>query len=191
MKNQPTNPKIPTSKQTEYTDDDFAHEEGETPKASRKASESVRVSRHSEGRAQTARVKKERPAITISLGSRFNLPKEILDDPDYVYGWVAYSCSGEELQQGVEEAFDSYWLPVPKDEYPTLSRRYISDVFGRKEEDQLIRKGGQILMKREREIDDEFNKAYNERNERDQEMKNNYVLFDRSSRFYSPGRSAY
>ncbi len=180
----------PSLKQTAYTDDDFAHEEVETPKATRKTSEAVRASRHSEGRAQTSRVKKERPAITISLGSRFNLPKEILDDPDYVYGWVAYSCNGEELPEAVEEALDSYWLPVPKEEYPSLARRYIGDIFGRKEEEQLIKKGGQVLMKRERDIDDEFAKAYNERNLRDEEMKNNYVLFDRSSRYYSPGRSA-
>lgn len=174
-----------------YSSDDFAadSEDSESDSSYRKVSEAVRPSRHAQSRAHEGRIKKERPAISISLGSRFNLPQEILDDEDYVYGWVAYSCNGEELQEAIDEAEDNYWEFVPKSEYPTLTRRYRHDLFGRKEEDHLIKKGGQVLMKRLREIDEEYAKAYNERNLRDEEMKKNYVLFDRSTKFYTPGRS--
>jgi hypothetical protein len=107
-------------------------------------------------RASDARVNENknfvqrRAPITIGTGSFFNVPQEILrSDPDHSYSFIPYHSGGRELLEEYEEAvYVDGFVPVKRSSHPLLKRNAVETPFSRKEEDDLVKVGGQILMKR-------------------------------------------
>lgn len=130
-----------------------------------------RPKRSIEGRAFEGRVTETRKPLVYSNGSRFNVPKEVRDsDPDHYYSFIVYSSQNEELRENFYEAVDMGYMCVRGSDHPILTRRYDLSPFEKKAEDDVIKRGGQILMKIARENHDEQMKAYNEQNHRQEYM---------------------
>lgn len=142
----------------------------------------LRFNRAAHNRANTRRMNNERPPLDFSIGSRFNIPKEITEaDPDNIYGFIPYMAGGEQLQDIVDDAVERGWWPVLKSEHPILARRYLSDVFGKTEQCDYIKKGGQIAMKRSRIDHDHEMDQYKQMDKRNEELRKTMVLFDKSN----------
>lgn len=139
-----------------------------------------RASRSTESRAFESRVAEERPPIVFGGGTRFNVPPSVMkDDPDHVYGFVVYSSGNTEQKENYYEAMDRGWKPVPAAEHPSLSRGYEMTPFERREEgDQLIRRGGQILMKRTTETHTAEQDYFDSEKQRQQYMADMYKQND-------------
>lgn len=92
----------------------------------------------------------ERAPIVYSEDSRFNVPASIREsDPEHVYAYIPYKCGGKELEDDVYNAIEKDgFIPVRASEHPALKRRYDLGLFAKKDEDDLIKTGGQLLMKR-------------------------------------------
>lgn len=108
------------------------------------------VKRSLDNRAHESRVTEARPAIMFSEGSGFNVPEAIrLGDPDHRYAYIPYVCAGKELEHEYSDAiFNRGFEPVRASDHPTLSRRYAMSPFAERKDDDLIKLGGQVLMKR-------------------------------------------
>src|SRR3982751_3704375 len=103
------------------------------------------------------RIDDERPPIVFGGGSRFNFPESVvkkLKDSGKVVGFVVYSSGNIEQKENYFSAIDRGWRALDSREFPELSRQYSLSPFGKTEEDYLIRRGGQIAMIRDKEIDD-------------------------------------
>jgi len=102
-----------------------------------------------------------RAPITVARGSFFNVPREVLDsDPDHSYSFIPYYSGGQELLEVYEEAVHvDGFRPVKRSSHPLLKRQTVETPFSRKEDDDLVKVGGQILMKRpiEYKIEDDKN----------------------------------
>lgn len=112
----------------------------------------TRNSRNVESRAFESREANERPPIVFGGGSRFNLPSSVvqkLRDNDQEPGFVVYSSGNAEQKENYYNAIDRGWRPLSALEHPELARQYEMSPFGAREEDQLIRRGGQIAMVRD------------------------------------------
>ena len=135
-----------------------------------------RRSRTTESRAFESRVPSQRSPIVFGTASRFNVPAEVMkDDPDHKYGFVVYSSGNVEQRENFYEAMDRGWKPVPAAEHPSLARNYELSPFGNREEgDQLIRRGGQILMKRPLDIHEAEEEHYDSEKKRQQYMSDMY-----------------
>lgn len=126
---------------------------------------SSRTSRSSDLRSHDGRVSISgtRAPVSFATGSRFNVPKEVIEsDPDHSYEYIAYQSGGVDLTSEYDEAvYRRGFAPVERSQHPTLSRNDIANPFGKKQEDNLVKQGGQILMKRPIEVkkaeDDFFN----------------------------------
>lgn len=129
---------------------------------------SVRASRATESHSYEGRVTEERPPIVFSENSRFNVPQAIKDaDPLHSYSYIAYMSGGTEKRDEYYDAIHRrYFKPVRASENPILARRYELDPFDKKDEDDLIKVGGQILMKRPIEAKEAEDKYYDEKNSR-------------------------
>lgn len=106
-----------------------------------------------------------RPQIVFGGGSRFNLPNNViqkLKDEGKVVGFVVFSSGDVYQRENYFNAIDRGWKPLDSREYPELTRQYelAPSEFRNREEDYLIRKGGQIAMIRDKEIDDAENEYY-------------------------------
>ncbi len=138
-----------------------------------------RSSRATENRSYDGRVTEERPPIVYSNGTRFNLPTDLINgDPDHKYSFIVYSSGNQEQKENYFEAIDRGYQPVRASEHPTLARRYNLSPFDRKEEDDLIKRGGQILMKRPSDVHKAEEDYYNERTHRQNYMADMYKQHD-------------
>jgi len=145
-------------------------------------SKNPRASRSMELRGfKEGRVKDERPPIVFGLGSRFNLPPQLVQrfkDDGYVLSWVVYSSGGSDHKENYYEAIDKGYQPLPASAAPELMRQYELTPFGdgKREEasNQLIQKGGQTLMKRPIEIHNAEEDFYDSENQRQQYMSDLY-----------------
>lgn len=136
-------------------------------------------------RSKTARSSGERPALDFTIGTRFNVPTELIEsDQDHQYGFIPYMANGEQLQDVVDDAVERGWWPVLKSENPILARRYLSDLFGsnKSDRDNYIIKGGQIMMKRPKHIHEQEAAQYKEIDKRQEAFRKTMVLFDESKR---------
>lgn len=130
-----------------------------------------RPKRAYESRGFEGRVTQARKPLLYSQGSRFNIPKEVIDaDPDHYYSFIVYSSMNEENRENFYDAIDRGYEAVKGSEHPILARRYDLSPFDKKVEDDVIKRGGQILMKRPMEIHEEEMKIYNEHNHRQEYM---------------------
>lgn len=155
---------------------------------------SRRASRSTESRSYEARVTEERPPIAYGDGSRFNLPKEVIEkykDNGYSLSFVMYMCGKEEDKENYFSAIERGYTPVMASELPQLARRYSLSPFSQKEEDSLVRRGGQVLMKRLSDVDIAEKENYSEMHARQRIMSELHkqtdpgkprVMFDERSR---------
>ena len=101
------------------------------------------------------------------------------DDPDHKYSFVVYSSGNTDQKENYYDAMDRGWEPVPANEHPSLARNYELSPFGRIDEgDQLIKRGGQILMKRTVELDEAEHRYYDSETQRQQYMADMYKQAD-------------
>jgi hypothetical protein len=98
--------------------------------------------------------------------SRFNLPPAfLLKNREWVYSFVAFRSNGFECRDTYAEQCSRYWAPVGLEEYEEQHMGTYRSPFGRKDDtDGLVERGGQILMKRRRDIHDMEEAAYDKRN---------------------------
>ena len=124
-----------------------------------------RSSRNMQSRAYEGRVVSAKAPVSYMMGSRFNLPEQLVENlrkSGYEPGWIAYSRAKTEDKENYFDAIDREYQPILASEAPELARRYELNPFGNREEDSLIRRGGQILMKRPIEAHQAEQKHYNE-----------------------------
>lgn len=140
----------------------------------------TRRSRALDSRNFESRTVDQRPTFVYRGGSKFNVPLDVTDsDPDHVYSYVVYSSGNFEQRENYYEAMDRGWKPVAASQHPSLARNYNINPFGTRDEgDQLIRKGGQVLMKRTIEEDDAEKAFYDAENRRQQYMSDMYKQQD-------------
>lgn len=131
-----------------------------------------RASRSSENRFSQGRSKDNRPFITFGDGSKFNVPKEVIEsDPEHSYHFVPYQSGGDDLINEYEDAiYGRGMMPVKCSEHPSLRRHVVDGPFKRSDDD-LYKIGGQILMKRPKEIDKAEQAYFDERNSRDEYIR--------------------
>lgn len=146
----------------------------------RKPNEEKRFSSR-ESTSRKSRVEDERPPIVFGGGSRFNLPPNILKklhDTGKVLGFVVYSSGNVDQKENYMNAIDRGWKPLDAREYPELIRQYELSPFGIREEDYLIRRGGQIAMIRDKEIDDAEKDYYDADKQRQEYLLDMYRQTD-------------
>lgn len=141
----------------------------------------IRSSRASSSRVARSRISEERPPIVFGGGSRFNLPKNVikkLKDDGKVPAFVVYSSGNTEQKENYFEAAERGWKPLQANDFPELSRQYEMSPFGKREEDQLIRRGGQIAMVRDEAIDKAEKDYYDAEKQRQEYMTDMYKQSD-------------
>lgn len=134
-----------------------------------------------ESTSRKTREVEERPPIVFGGGSRFNLPANVnrkLQDSGKVLGFVVYSSGNVDQKENYFNALDRGWRPLDAREFPELIRQYELSPFGVREEDYLIRRGGQIAMIRDKEIDDAEKDYYDSEKQRQEYMASMYKTAD-------------
>lgn len=135
--------------------------------------EEVAVGRPSNRRSDTRlAAPNSRPVFTFGGGSRFNMPREILDgDPEHDFGYVVYSSNNIDQTQNYNDACDRGWEPVRVSEYPSLSRQRIASPFSARDNaNDFEMRGGQIAMRRLKEVSRQENE-YHDQSKYSQEQK--------------------
>jgi hypothetical protein len=161
----------------------------ETPEISEIPTFRVRTSNKSNDQRLSSRItssrknrtEEERSPIVFGGGSRFNLPANVLkklNDSGKVLGFVVYTSGNVDQKENYYDALDRGWKPLDAREYPELIRQYELSPFGTKEEDYLIRRGGQIAMIRDKEIDDAEKDYYDSEKQRQEYMASMYKQSD-------------
>lgn len=121
------------------------------------ASGSRSRSRPSDSRSHNMRQASARPPLAyhalFGVGSRFNVSDEVKDaDPDHEYAYAPYACRNQDLSDDFDRTMERYWMPVEETLHPSLTRnRMVITVKKRKSEDPYLRKGGQVMVRREKE----------------------------------------
>ena len=131
-----------------------------------------RRSRSLDNRDSDDRAASERPPIVFGNQSRFNLPESVLADKRYEFGWTPYMLRNEEMHQKFDDSMAKGWECVEASEYPQLRRTYKYDPFRKRTdgEEESIKVGGQICVKRKIEIKEAEDKHFNEENFHRQQM---------------------
>lgn len=188
-----TNPSIEAIETPETSQPEEFENIGTTPEGS-DLGRPRRALRSTESRSYEARVTEERPPVSYGDGSKFNLPKEVVqkyEENGYSLSFVMYMCGKEEDRENYFDAIDRGYSPVMASELPQLARRYEISPFSTKEEDGLVRRGGQVLMKRSSELDRKEKEYYSEKNARQSFMSELFkqtdptkprVIFDERTR---------
>jgi len=141
----------------------------------------IRTARSSSSREARSRKSEERSPVVFGGGSRFNLPMSIvnkLKDAGKVAGFVVYSSGNTEQKENYYDAVDRGWKPMNADDFPELVRQYELSPFGNREEDRLIRRGGQIAMIRDIETHIAEKDYYDAEKRRQQYMSEMYKQED-------------
>jgi hypothetical protein len=113
-----------------------------------------RTPRLAEERHNIARPHSIRPALNFGKLGRFNIDPIIQARfPHHVLAWVVYTRANEEERENYEYAIERGYIPVMKEEIAEYNRSAYMSPFDREQKgnDQLIRRGGQIMMKRLKE----------------------------------------
>lgn len=138
-----------------------------------KHEENIRTPRASSSRGAQSRVAESRSPIAyaanpvIGVGSRLNLPETVvkkLREDGQEPAFVVYASGNQDQKENYFTAVDKGWRPLRASEYPELARNYEINPFGDRVEDQLIRRGGQIAMVRDKDIHDQEQAVYREQN---------------------------
>jgi hypothetical protein len=142
-----------------------------------------RLDRHTEARSFSSRTLQERPPLVLSRVSVFNVPKEVQDsDPDHIYGFVPYLGNDDQSQNPFERAMEEeYWKPVERNEHPILARRYSDEILGRTHEfSKYVRRRGQILVKRPKDVHKARLKEYENELKHQQDSQKHMKFWDKS-----------
>ena len=135
-----------------------------------------RSARGSESRLHDGRVSFEegRAPIVFGEGSAFNVPEAIrLSDPEHSYSYIAYTSGGKDLRSEYDDAvYRRGFQPVKRSSHPLLGRSLVDSPFGRQDDDDLQKVGGQILMKRPIEVAKAEEEYYSERVARQNYIRN-------------------
>lgn len=120
-------------------------------------------------RSAESRVADERKPIVFAHVSEFNINPSILADTRYRFGFVPYMRRNNEIHTEYDRAVSMGWVKASKNEYAQAQR--IDDPFRRRhDEDDFVRTGGQIMMKRPVEIDDAERRHYDAENAHSDEL---------------------
>ncbi len=124
----------------------------------------------------------ERKVVSLGEDSAFNLPKSFIDKhPDKSFCFVPYICGGVELQDDYYDAVHKRgFQPVLTSAYPELSRRLPNSPFGKKEEEELVKVKGQVLMVRDIEDKENEERKYDEYNARQEYLKSLHTMDPRN-----------
>ena len=120
----------------------------------------------------------ERETISLGEDSAFNLPLSFLEKhPEKSFCFVPYICGGvEQVDDYYDAVHKRHFEPVSSSIFPELSRRTVNSPFSKKDDDDLIKVKGQVLMWRS--IDDKKaeEKKYDEYNARQQYLKSLHTM---------------
>jgi len=119
----------------------------------------------------------QRPQLSADRRTRLYVPPEVKKE-DKEYRWVAETVQNAPNDGRVEAALQDGWAPVNADDYPSLRAPTLP---GRERQDNLVRKGGQILM--------EIDKWQYEQRVEDHEAENAAVAQSISTAVDGPGMS--
>lgn len=119
----------------------------------------------------------QRPQLSADRRTRLYIPPEVKPQ-DKEWRWVAESVHNAPNDGRVESALQDGWTPVDASKYPDLRPPSLP---GREKTDNLVRKGGQILM--------EIDKWKFEERLDDQEAENAAVSQSISTAVDGPGMS--
>ena len=124
-----------------------------------------RRSRSADSREADGRSVSERPPIVFSRISQFELGEAVDGDRGrYQFGWTRYIVANYEVQKDFYDSIRAGWEPLSASEYPQLIRTYKDPFKKRGEEDEFIRVGGQIAMRRDLDIKESEDRYYDEEN---------------------------
>jgi hypothetical protein len=149
-----------------------------------KAFESITFEKPKEKRKGTQRFHERdldgRPSISFHTGSRFNVPQEVMDaDPEHQYAFIPYVQGGEPCQDVIDEATERGYWPVSKTEHPKLAQRYVNDLYATSNKgDDYVKRGGQIMMRRPKELHEAENSEFLRINQRNEQLSKSMVLFE-------------
>lgn len=110
---------------------------------------------------------------------RFNIDPSIQARfPNHVLCWVVYSRKNEEDKDNYEDAIGRYYSPVLKSEIPEYDHDGYLSPFDQKERgnDQLIRRGGQVLMKRMKEYHKAENDHWRQEYNQNMDINNRFLM---------------
>lgn len=110
---------------------------------------------------------------------RFNIDPSIQARfPNHVLSWIVYSRANEEDRGNYEDAIGRRYMPVLKSEVPEYDHDGYLSPFDQKEigNDQLIRRGGQILMKRLEEHHKAENEYWNNQYRNNMDINNRFLM---------------
>lgn len=120
----------------------------------------------------------DRAVVSLGEDSAFNLPQSFLEKhPEKSFAFIPYLCGGVELVDDYYDAVNKRnFEPASASMFPELSRRTVVSPFAKKEEDDLIKVKGQVLMCRS--IDDKKaeDKKYDEYNARQEYLKSLHTM---------------
>lgn len=123
-----------------------------------------RRSRTADHRSARSRAGDERAPIVFAHVSQFNIDETTRADKRYKFGYVPYIVGNDEVHLPYDNAVRKGWEKAPASEYSQL-RRIHDDPFRRRDaEDDFIRNGGQLMMRRPIEIDEAEDQHYIEEN---------------------------
>jgi hypothetical protein len=113
----------------------------------------------------------ERPDSTFYENSLFRLPPGLAEAyPDYKFSWVRYAFrdSGEDRENYDMAVNVKGYDPVPESMCPTLAGRKVASPFERDESrgENLIKRGGQVLMMCRKSDFEKRKKSYSEQTAR-------------------------
>ena len=142
----------------ENTENQTLAPEGAEPRQSRR-------SRSLDSRDSDNRASQERPPIVFGNISRYNLDPSILADKRYRFSWVPYMVNNEEIHQYYDNAVRRGWEAVEATDYSQARRVFKKDPLrNRADEEEYMKVGGQICMRRKEEICKDEDKYFSEEN---------------------------
>jgi hypothetical protein len=134
----------------------------------------------------------EREMVSLGETSAFNLPREFLEKhPDKSFCFVPYLCGGKELVEDYYTAVhDRKFSVALAADYPELARRlpHFGSLFSQREDEQLIKVKGQVLMVRSIEDKIAEDKKYDEQNARQEHLNSYYRMNPQNPAFFADDR---
>jgi len=120
----------------------------------------------------------ERPTVSLGEDSAFNLPQSFLaKHPDKSFCFVPYLCGGvEQVYEYYDAVHKRNFEPALSSVYPELARRTVHSPFSRKDDDDLLKVKGQVLMLRTIEDKQSEDKKYDEYNARQEYLKSLHTM---------------
>lgn len=113
------------------------------------------TTRKQNARENTTREKSFKPTIAYGeQGVLYIDPKHIPEG--FQYAWIAEKVLNVEDHKNIEITLGRGWHPVPSEDHPEMSLKpMLQKMYPGRDHDDLIRRGGQVLMRIDRRIYEE------------------------------------